>query len=393
MTIKKNGQNSGNLINSLGVQSQVLARNGKSTLLLLEIEPDLDRGIYPFKDIKLSRADIEWLLSTHDNNRGPVDWNDERQREREGLDLRGADLRGVDLHGLPLARIIAGPRFIQINEERYEEAKIHLEGADLYNAHLEGADLYNAHLEGARLRSAYLEKARLFSAHLGEADLSSAHLEGADLGAAHLEGAHLDEAFLKGAELVAAHLEGVLLAFAHLEGADLSGVFFDRETNLEGLLLSNNENVTASLSDILWGDVNVALVDWSTISTLGDENEAKDNKSAYGYGQAERAYRQLSVVLRNQGLNEDASRFAYRAQLMQRKVFWYKRKYLWGKMRDADMECKVATRPFQHRLLLFAMPMASRLHFFRLSATLTHGRKVRAENTFCPESGERGLGS
>ena len=41
-----------------------------------------------------------------------------------------------------------------------------------------------------------------------------------------------------------------------------------------------------------------------------------------------RAYRQLSVVLRNQGMNEDAARFAYRAQLMQRKVFWYKRKYL-----------------------------------------------------------------
>ena len=56
----------------------------------------------------------------------------------------------------------------------------------------------------------------------------------------------------------------------------------------------------------------------------------------------------------------------------------------WGKMRDADMECKVATRPSQHRLLLFAMPMASRLHFPALSATLTHGRKVVAESTFCP---------
>ena len=72
------------------------------------IKPDIAQGIYPFKDIKLSRADVEWLLATHENGRGPVDWNDESQREREGLDLRGADLRSLDLSGLPLARTIAG---------------------------------------------------------------------------------------------------------------------------------------------------------------------------------------------------------------------------------------------------------------------------------------------
>src|SRR5260370_10105651 len=72
------------------------------------IVPDIEKGIYPFKDIKLSRADVEWLLATHENRRGPVDWSDESQREREGLDLRGADLRKVDLNHLPLARIRAG---------------------------------------------------------------------------------------------------------------------------------------------------------------------------------------------------------------------------------------------------------------------------------------------
>ena len=41
---------------------------------------------------------------------------------------------------------------------------------------------------------------------------------------------------------------------------------------------------------------------------------------------AARGYRQLSVVLRNQGLSEDAACFAYRAQLMQRKLFWHQRK-------------------------------------------------------------------
>ena len=39
------------------------------------------QGVYPFKDIKLSRADIEWLLAMHEGGRGPVEWSDERQRE------------------------------------------------------------------------------------------------------------------------------------------------------------------------------------------------------------------------------------------------------------------------------------------------------------------------
>ncbi len=72
------------------------------------ITPDWKQGIFPFKDIKLSRADIEWLLATHENGRGPVDWYDEYQREREGLDLRGADLSKVDLSRLPLAAMQAG---------------------------------------------------------------------------------------------------------------------------------------------------------------------------------------------------------------------------------------------------------------------------------------------
>ncbi len=285
---------------------------------LRKIKPDDEQRNYPFKDIKLSRADVEWLLSTHDNYHGPVNWNDESQREREGLDLRGADLRYIDLQGLPLARIIAGPRSHQIIGGQYEAATIHLEGANLQYAHLEEANLGGAHLEEANLLFAYL----------GESILSYADLEGADLGGAHLEGASLDGAHLEGANLATAHLEGAFLFHAYLEGASLDGVFFDRSTNLDSLVLSNKVNDTASLSDILWGDVNVAVVDWSVISTLGDENEAEDNKSAYGYETATRAYRQLSVVLRNQGLVEHAARFSYRAQLMQRKVFWHRRRYL-----------------------------------------------------------------
>src|SRR6266536_2926413 len=69
------------------------------------IVPDIEKGIYPFKGMKLSRADVEWLLATHENGRGPVDWSDEGQRSRNGLDLRGADLHFTDLQQLPLTRL------------------------------------------------------------------------------------------------------------------------------------------------------------------------------------------------------------------------------------------------------------------------------------------------
>src|SRR5947209_17049343 len=65
----------------------------------LAIRPDLEEGVYPFRDVKLDRADVEWLLANHEDGRGPVDWRDPRQRDRLGIDLRGADLRGANLHG------------------------------------------------------------------------------------------------------------------------------------------------------------------------------------------------------------------------------------------------------------------------------------------------------
>src|SRR5215471_18353436 len=57
--------------------------------------PDIIQGIYPFKDVRLSRADIEWLLATYGNE--SVGWSDELQLRGKGLDLRGADLRQADL--------------------------------------------------------------------------------------------------------------------------------------------------------------------------------------------------------------------------------------------------------------------------------------------------------
>ncbi len=150
------------------------------------IVPDIEKGIYPFKDVKLKRADVEWLLTTHEDGRGPVNWSDEWQRKRKGLDLRGANLRNVDLHALPLACLIGGMS--------PEDIFPVLQGGRHPNEgliHLEGADLRYTHLEGARLAYGYLE----------DADLSEAHLEDADLSAAQLESAWLDKAYLGNANL------------------------------------------------------------------------------------------------------------------------------------------------------------------------------------------------
>ncbi len=45
----------------------------------LATKPDSVQGIYPIKNIKLDRADVEWLLATHEHRRGPIDWRDEHQ--------------------------------------------------------------------------------------------------------------------------------------------------------------------------------------------------------------------------------------------------------------------------------------------------------------------------
>jgi uncharacterized protein YjbI with pentapeptide repeats len=276
--------------------------------------------IFPFKDIKLSRANVEWLLSTPEDKPSFIDWSDESQRECEGLDLRGADLRGVDLARLPLARINAGPN-LYVDEG---------EGI-LPEMHLEGACLIDAHLEGANLKNAYLEKADLFGAHLEGADLRNTHFERANLDFAHLEGAFLTDAHFEEADLGNTHLEKANLSNTHVEGANLIGAFFDGETSLNGINLGDDKHGTASFCDIHWGDANLSVIDWSTIPILGDENKniwyVYPEGDMIRYQNAARAYRQFSVALRNQGLSEDAARFTYRAQLMQRKVFWYQHKF------------------------------------------------------------------
>ena len=307
------------------------------------IKPGIEQGIYPFKDIepKLTRADIEWLLATHENEQGPIDWSDESQRERKGVDLRGTDLRFVNLAGLPLACIRGGldaSEWSRATPQQREMAGVHMEGAYLLEAHLEGASLSLAHLEGAYLRKAYLAEADFRLAYLEGIYLRQAHLEGADCRLAHLERSLLYEAHMERAILRGAHLEGADLRGAHLARADLKGAIFDIVTKLESVTLSNEKFGSALFSGIHWGDADLSVVDWTQLKCLGDEHEADQRKANNGnmkdamtrlndYRKAVIANRQLAVALQGQGLNEDAARFAYRAQKLQRVIFRRQRKF------------------------------------------------------------------
>ncbi|GHO82191.1 pentapeptide repeat-containing protein [Dictyobacter formicarum] len=291
----------------------------------LAIVPDVQQNIYPFKSIKLTRADIEWLLINYEQGRGPIDWSDPTQRERQGLDLRGADLRRVNLRGLPLACLRGGltqKEWIAATLEQREQAAIHLEQADLSEAHLEGAILRGAFLQHASLRYTYMQKATLFQAHLEQAYLRRAHLEGANMMYAHMEGAYLRKACLTGADLRNAH--------------------FDSATALEKVTLYDKQWGCVLLADIHWNDCSLSLINWKRMVPLGDEAQVRalsireDSKKSVKekqrhmdrYHGAARANRQLANAMRSQGMSEEAVPFAYRGLVLQRAILWL---YLiWG---------------------------------------------------------------
>src|SRR5260370_173044 len=204
--------------------------------------------------------------------------------------------------------------------------KAQLEQAVQQGEQLNGTDLSGAQLDGANLRRAQLDGANLSRAQLDGANLSRAQLDGANLSRAQLHSANLIAAQLNGADLRGAQLEGANLSCAQLKGADL------REAQLEGVnlrdaTLGNEHHIGPRLADAQWGTINLAVVDWSHVSKLGDEWEAVQKMTRSGkkekherlndYRAAVRANRQLAVALQAQGLSEEAARFAYRAQRLQ----------------------------------------------------------------------------
>ena len=257
--------------------------------------PDIGEGIYPFKKVKLSRADVEWLLATHEGGRGPVDWNNESQRAREGLDLRGADLRDVDLKHLPMARLRGALTWQEqpyLTEERRQEAVILLEGADLKYAHLEGAILADVRLKKVDLRAVHFAYAYLVRTHLEGVSLEDAHLERANLLAAYLEDTFLG---------------GVVLADEHHIGPRLLGVHWEK----------------TDLGDVNWTQVRILDDEYRARQKKREQRVKEKKRRMLEYERAVLANRQLALALQSQGLNEDAARFAYRAQILQKTVLWF----------------------------------------------------------------------
>jgi hypothetical protein len=87
-----------------------------------------------------------------------------------------------------------------------------------------------------------------------------------------------------------------------------------------------------SFDQVIFGGTNLSGVDWSLVSILGDERIARERRRADGrrksrtqrldeYKAAVRANRSLAGALESQGLNEDAARFGYRAEVAQRTLY------------------------------------------------------------------------
>jgi uncharacterized protein YjbI with pentapeptide repeats len=260
---------------------------------LREVPQNIAWRLLPFVGIVLTRADIEWLLSTleNDNFSGPVDWRDISQRTRSGLNLCGAILNGVDLSDLPLARLRGGlteaeaRRFLYMRERalghgeykptdkdiaQYQsEVAIHLEGANLANVSLDGACLTYGHLEGANLAGAYLQSADL--------------------------------------------------QHAFLAGAILNNAIFDSFTDLTDISINDKKKGAIIIADLRWGNAALNKVNWNQLSRLGDE---KDPLAAA------RAYRQLSLALRQQSIDQNATYYAHRSYICLRRSLRVQKK--WG---------------------------------------------------------------
>ena len=91
------------------------------------------------------------------------------------------------------------------------------------------------------------------------------------------------------------------------------------------------------MAGVHWGGVDLTMLNWAQVKLLGDEQrvrqhgrkdeDRRDTASRLtAYQAAVRANRQLAVALQAQGLNEEAARFAYRAQKLQRGVLRQQRK-------------------------------------------------------------------
>lgn len=312
----------------------------------------LDRNVNQsvFKDVKLTGADVFWLaalaLNDPDGNLGetaaalkrPFNSPDLSELHLERANLTEAKLQHAKLHRVQLQRAMM--HWAQLQGAYLRGAQLQgaiLGGAQVQHAVLEEANLQGAILHGANLQQAFLSGAQLDGADLGvailvhadlretllqQANLSGARLQNANLYGAQLQNANLLTSQLQDTNLYGARLEGADLRKAQLQQADLRASSFDKTSRLDDANL-----VEVSLDQVTFDNTNLTVVSWATLKRLGDERNARKARSTSwkveAFHKAARAYRSLSVALRNQGLGADATRFHYRAELMERKSYFW----------------------------------------------------------------------
>jgi hypothetical protein len=254
------------------------------------------------------------------------------------------------------------------------------EGVDKWNAwrisnskivpDLRVAPLSRLNLRGINLRGALLTRAELSETVLENAELQGARLDGANLERARLRGIHMEDASLKG---------------AMLGGADLRSAFFNNATNLEGAYLytTDGSRQMTSLVDIDWASVNMGMIDWEKVQEIGDEQQARQKPSTENYRTATRAYRQLAVELRNQGIGEEADRFAYKAQLLQRIV--YRRQKNWPKFASSwffDTLAGYGYKPARSLVIYTIIIFFFTILYYMIPNSITNFKTGIAENTY-----------
>jgi hypothetical protein len=157
-------------------------------------------------------------------------------------------------------------------------------------------------------------------ANLSGADFRETNLTGLFLRYANLSGANFRHSNFSGSILTGANLHGANLHLAILHGADVRGVRFDPTTVLDEIEIDTG----TWLGDIRWNGVPLQRVSWEQAPSIGDESAIKAAKNRkerlVAYRDAARAYRDLGIALRSQGLLIPASNYRLREQALERKA-------------------------------------------------------------------------
>jgi hypothetical protein len=232
---------------------------------------DTERGKYPFKGVRLSRADVEYLLAM------------EEQKSAELSPLEGKALGGDELKRLR-AWI---PHFPEV-----------LPAADVREVFLNN----RTHLDAVHVGNDQYGYIALADVHWGDVNLTV-----------------VDWAVLKrlGDETITRSLK-VEEEDTQLGERGLPA----RAERAVDMLLRAQEVSDVVVSYVMRSPTLTKKIRERMDSSSPAQRETQQQLERRRFRAAVRANRQLAVVLRAQGLSEAADRFAYRAQVLQRRVLW-----------------------------------------------------------------------